>query len=171
MQVLAQAYKSRYGKDLVELIKKETSGYYEQTLCLLLSGPLEGDVTLLHEAIAGAGTKETMVTEILVGRRELRSLTVCWLNCLTPCGLCGATLLPVDPNELILLRAAYEKRFHKSMDKEVLDDLSFKTRDAFAIVLQGRWQDGGYVQQDLIERDLQDLLPAFRLGFTNEMLM
>lgn len=57
------------------------------------------------------------------------------------------------------------------MDKEVLDDLSFKTRDAFAIVLQGRWQDGGYVQQDLIERDLQDLLPAFRLGFTNEMLM
>lgn len=57
------------------------------------------------------------------------------------------------------------------MDKEVLDDLSLKTKDAFAIVLQGRWQDGGYVQQDLIQRDVNELMPAFRLGFTNEMLM
>lgn len=65
-----QAYKSRYGKDLIELLKKETSGYYERTLCALALGPLEGDVSLLHEAIAGAGTKESIVTEILIGRRK-----------------------------------------------------------------------------------------------------
>lgn len=82
-----------------------------------------------------------------------------------------STIRDLDPNELVLLRAAYERRYHKSMDKEVLDDLSFKTKDAFAIALQGRWQDGGFVQHDLIQRDLQDLIPAFRLGFTNEMLM
>lgn len=69
MQVLAQAYTSRYGKDLIELLKEETSGNHEKTLCLLAMGPLASDVQLLHDAIAGAGTKESIVTEILVGRR------------------------------------------------------------------------------------------------------
>ena len=69
IQVLAQAYKSRYGKDLIDLLKKETSGDYERTLCALAMGPVDSDVHLLHEAIAGAGTKESLVTELLVGRR------------------------------------------------------------------------------------------------------
>jgi len=71
IQVLAQAYKSRYGKDLIDLLKKETSGYYESTLCAITMGLLDNDAQVLHDAIAGAGTKETLVTEILVGRRKL----------------------------------------------------------------------------------------------------
>lgn len=70
IQVLTEAYKSRYGKNVIDILRKETSGYYEKTLCTIALGPLEGDVQLLHDAIAGAGTKESMVTEILVGRRE-----------------------------------------------------------------------------------------------------
>lgn len=81
------------------------------------------------------------------------------------------SLSPIDPHELVLLRHAFAKKYNKSLDKEVLDDLSFKTKDAFAIILQGRWLDNGQVQPHLIEQDLNELLPAFRLGFTNEMLM
>lgn len=76
-----------------------------------------------------------------------------------------------DPTEMILLRHAFGQRYNKALDKEVLDDLSLKTKDGFAIVLQGRWLDNGQVQPQLIEKDLRELLPAFRLGFTNEMLM
>jgi len=60
-------------------------------------------------------------------------------------------MLPLDPNEMLLLRNAFEKRYNKSLDREVLDDLSLKTKDSFAIILQGRWLDNGQVQQQLLE--------------------
>lgn len=93
------------------------------------------------------------------------------ISCLASLTLLHSDSPTEDPNELVILRHAFEKQFHKSMDKEVLDDLSLKTKDAFAIVLQGRWHDNGQVNQSLLGQDLQQLLPAFRHGFTDEMLM
>jgi annexin A7/11 len=76
-----------------------------------------------------------------------------------------------DPHELIMLREAYKKEYNRSMDQDVLDDLSLKTKDAFTMVLNGQWHDNGCVDINFVQRDVQDLIPAFRLGFTNEMLM
>lgn len=70
MQVFVAAYKARYGKDVVSVIKSETSGYHERTLVALANGPLDGDADLLHEACAGMGTKELLLTEIIIGRSE-----------------------------------------------------------------------------------------------------
>lgn len=68
MQVLVVAYQARHGKSLIDVVKKETSGYYEDVLVSCLLGPLEHDVELLHRACAGAGTKESLLTEMIIGR-------------------------------------------------------------------------------------------------------
>lgn len=70
-----------------------------------------------------------------------------------------------------MLRHAYEKRFKRSMDQTVQGELSFKTKDAFNIALQGRWQDNGYVDHNMVQSDVHQLGSAFRLGFTDEMLI
>lgn len=46
-----------------------------------------------------------------------------------------------------------------------------KTRDAFNIALQGRWEDNGYVDHQRISRDVHELGSAMRLGFTDELLV
>lgn len=71
LQVLCVAYQARHGKSLIDVIKKETSGYYEDVLVSCLLGPPEHDVELLHRACAGAGTKESLLTEIIIGRSEV----------------------------------------------------------------------------------------------------
>lgn len=142
IQVLEAAYKVKFGKDLTGLVKSEVSGYYEKVLVAIIAGPLFHEVECLHAAVAGAGTKESVLTELLIGRH---------------------------PNDLMALRAAYTKKYNKSMDQVVLDDLSMKTRDAFNIALQGRWQDNGYPDPGLLQQDVHQLMGMMRFGRTDEI--
>jgi len=144
IQVLAAAYKGRYGKDLGHVMKKETSGNHERCLTSLVLGPLDYDVEVLAEATHGAGTKESTLTELVIGR---------------------------TPQDLAMLRAAYEKRFHKSFDQMIAGELSFKTKDAFMIALQGQWEDNGFVDPNKLRADVANLANHMRLGFTDEMLV
>lgn len=75
------------------------------------------------------------------------------------------------PTEMQMLRHAYEKRFKRSMNQVVKGELSFKTKDAFNIALQGRWQDNGVVDHTMVQSDVHRLGSAFRMGYTDEMLM
>lgn len=85
MAVLGQAYLSRFGVSLEDLIVKEMRGKTEDAYRLLVLGPLMGDAWLLHEvrsppissvytcdavkqACKGLGTSETTLTELLIGR-------------------------------------------------------------------------------------------------------
>ena len=72
------------------------------------------------------------------------------------------------PMELTILRAAYEHKYKRSMDHMIQGELSMKTLDAFNIALQGRWQDNGYVDQFMLQRDINDLGSSLRTGFTDE---
>jgi len=143
-QVIVAAYRARYGKDLATVMKKETTGNHERVLVGLCMSPLAYDVELLHEACSGLGTKETTLTEMVIGR---------------------------SPSDLMLLRAAYEKRFKRSFDQMIAGELSLKTKDAFNIALQGRHQDNGYVDPNMLNHDVQQLANNMRLGFTDEMLV
>lgn len=70
-----------------------------------------------------------------------------------------------------MLRAAYEKRFRSSFDQMVAGELSFKTKDAFMIALQGRWEDNGHVDPNMLHHDVSQLANNMRLGFTDELLV
>lgn len=61
-------YKTRYGKDLEDEIKKAFSGDFEDFLVALLQTPTKLDVTELNRSVKGLGTNEKNLIEILTTR-------------------------------------------------------------------------------------------------------
>ncbi|CAG9952807.1 unnamed protein product [Clonostachys rosea f. rosea IK726] len=68
MQQLVADYNKRFLRDLVNDIKSETRGDFEDALVALIRGPLENDVRTLHKAMDRAGTDETALADVLLCR-------------------------------------------------------------------------------------------------------
>ncbi|KAG6839904.1 hypothetical protein C0991_010488 [Blastosporella zonata] len=68
MDALAEFYVTKHGEKLVNLLTKKTSGYFSMGIHALVAGPLAWDVELLNQALAGIGTDEDLLTEILLDR-------------------------------------------------------------------------------------------------------
>jgi len=96
--------------------------------------------------------------------------------------LLNELLIGRHPVEIKLLRDAYRAEHNKSLDDLVAGELSastlhkradgagMKTRDAFAIILQGRWDDGGFANPAMVEQDVERLHRALSiLGNTQEI--
>jgi hypothetical protein len=71
-----KAYTDTYHRDLIEDIKKETSGKFEDALVALLTPPAVYDAQLLRTAMKGMGTDENVLIEVLCTRTgaELQAL-------------------------------------------------------------------------------------------------
>uniref|UniRef100_A0A3Q2CPW3 Annexin n=1 Tax=Cyprinodon variegatus TaxID=28743 RepID=A0A3Q2CPW3_CYPVA len=67
-QEIKAAYKTLFGKDLVDDLKGELGGKFETLIVALMTLPLTYDVTCLRNAIKGAGTDEKVLVEILASR-------------------------------------------------------------------------------------------------------
>lgn len=75
---IVRAYKTAYGKDLIENIKKETSGNFEKLLVALLTPRIQYYCEEIKGAMDGAGTDEDVLIEILCGglpNREVQAIT------------------------------------------------------------------------------------------------
>lgn len=68
MEQLATDYNRRFMRDLLKDIKSETKGDFEDTLMALIQGPLQNDVYTLSSSMQGAGTDETALADVLLGR-------------------------------------------------------------------------------------------------------
>lgn len=62
---IVRAYKAAYGKCLIDDIKSETSGNFQQTLLSLLVPTHELYANEIHKAVMGAGTDETALIEVM----------------------------------------------------------------------------------------------------------
>uniref|UniRef100_A0A8C2ZGE8 Annexin n=1 Tax=Cyclopterus lumpus TaxID=8103 RepID=A0A8C2ZGE8_CYCLU len=67
-QQIKVAFKTLFGKDLVDRLKGELGGKFETLVVGLMTPPLAYDVSLLRNAIKGAGTDEKVLVEILASR-------------------------------------------------------------------------------------------------------
>uniref|UniRef100_A0A8W8N3A6 Annexin n=1 Tax=Magallana gigas TaxID=29159 RepID=A0A8W8N3A6_MAGGI len=65
---IATAFKTAYGKDLIEDLKDELGGNFEDVCVMMLASPRETDARELNKAISGAGTDETVLVEIMTSR-------------------------------------------------------------------------------------------------------
>ncbi|KAK7100208.1 annexin B9-like [Littorina saxatilis] len=65
---IAQAFKVAYGKDLIDDLKSELGGNFEDLCVAMLAPPRVYDARQIHDALAGAGTDETQLVEIMCTR-------------------------------------------------------------------------------------------------------
>lgn len=70
---LRQTYKAQFGQDLIDDIKKELSGNFEDLVIGLFYSPEEYDAMELSKAMKGLGTNEKVLIEI-IGTRDNKAL-------------------------------------------------------------------------------------------------
>lgn len=132
--VLKQTFRQRHGRDLEHDVEKEVSGYFETALLSILRGPLQQDVYCLHKAIDGAGTKETLLNDVLIGRSNA---------------------------DMHAIKAAYQQTYHRSLEQDVRQDLSAKTERMFMMLLAGtRQEDSAPVLPQNVDADVHELQRA-----------
>jgi annexin A7/11 len=131
INVIRTEYKKRFMKDLVAHIQSETSKYFEEGLVQIVRGPLVTDCYVLYRAIQGAGTNETMLNDVLVGRSN------------------------ADMNAI---KAEYQRRFGKLLEADIRGDLSAATEQLFVMLISARRnEDSAPVDPMLIDKDVTDL--------------
>ncbi|XP_033481171.1 annexin A5b isoform X2 [Epinephelus lanceolatus] len=141
-QEIKTAYKTLFGKDLVDDLKGELGGKFETLIVALMTPPLAYDVTSLRNAIKGAGTDEKVLVEILSSR---------------------------TPQQVKEIVAAYRQEYDDDLEEDVCGDTSGHFKRLLVILLQANRQRG--VQEGNIESDAQALFKAGEQKFgTDEQL-
>jgi len=146
MEVIRQTFDRTHKRNLIEDLRKETSGYFEKGLVQLARGPLHTDCHLLFEAMDGPGTKEVVLNDILLGRSNA---------------------------DIKAIKSTFQQTFRRSLESAVKGDLSMKTERHFMIVLgANRAEDSAPVDPRQVDQDVMDLYKATegRMG-TDEILV
>lgn len=111
MLKLRHTYDDRFRRSLISDIESETSGYFKMGLVALCRGPLLQDAAQVDRAVAGLGTKETLLDDVILGRSNA---------------------------DLMAIKQCYSQVYQKDMAREIREDLSLKTAKLFEYVLEAR---------------------------------
>ena len=65
---IKKAYEEKYKKNLIDDLKSELSGKFEDAMVALFKDPVEYDCECIYNAIKGAGTDENCLIEIIASR-------------------------------------------------------------------------------------------------------
>lgn len=131
MALLRQTYQTRLKRNLEHDVASETSSYFKEGLVALVRGPLLQDAHNVHNAIKGAGTKETVLNDVLLGRSNA---------------------------DMRAIKQAYHETFKRSMEADVKGDLSMKTERLFGMVMSAnRAEEFAPIIPQELDRDIADL--------------
>jgi len=97
MKLIIASYKSQYNLDFVTDIKSECGGKFLDVLLALCNDPADWDAQLIRGAVAGMGTDESLLSEVLCTR---------------------------SPAELKAAAASYQRLFSRNMEADVKSDVS-----------------------------------------------
>ena len=134
IDILKQRFNAQYHKDLIAYIKSEVSGFFEEGLVALCLGPLDHDCQLLRSAIAGPGTNEQILNDVLLGRSNA---------------------------DLRAIKLRYQKMYHRDLEKDTLGELSMKTKRQFQMVLAAnRPEESAPVIPQQVDSDVTEIYKA-----------
>jgi annexin A7/11 len=132
--MIRQVYHQRHNRTLETDVASETNGHFEDGLLAIIRGPLQQDVYLLHNAMSGIGTKESILNDVLLARSNA---------------------------DMAAIKQAYQATYHKSLEDVVRSDLSMKTERLFLMVLAGnRAEDSAPVIPQQIDQDILEIYKA-----------
>lgn len=142
--VIIDTYKVRHNRSLEADIKSETSGYFELALTSILLGPLRHDVWCLHKALKGAGTNESLLDDVLIGRSN------------------------ADMNAI---KQAYHNTYYRSLESDIRSDLSAKTERMYMMILSAtRQEDSAPITPQAVEADVSEIYRATQGKTSTEKL-
>lgn len=146
IELLKSTFQRQFKRDLITDIEKETRGDLEYGLMSVARGPLLHDVHDLRSALAGMGTNETMLNDVLLSRSNA---------------------------DMHAIKSAYQQTFRTRLEDAVKSDLSGKTERHFLMVLGAtRAEDAAPVMPEQVEQDVLEIYKATegRMG-TDELLL
>ncbi|KAI5608096.1 annexin A6 [Silurus asotus] len=132
-QDICGAYKTLYGKDLIEDLKYELTGKFERLIVSLMRPPAYHDAKEIKDAIKGAGTNERCLIELLASRTN---------------------------EQIHSMVAAYKDAYGRDMEEDIIEDTSGHFKKMLVALLQGGRDEDGVVYEDLVEEDAQHLYAA-----------
>ncbi|KAF9098127.1 hypothetical protein BGX27_000865 [Mortierella sp. AM989] len=132
LAMVVSVYKQFYGRELSEVLAKETSGHFARALHYLILPPIVLDAELIHDACIGAGTNERCLIQVLIGRTN---------------------------SDMAQLKNTYYARYHKSLESVVKSDLSGYLDKLFVVSMQGTRDEIGHYQYN-VEADVHSLYKA-----------
>ncbi|KAK0151511.1 Annexin A6 [Merluccius polli] len=132
-QEVITAYKSSYGKDLIDDLKYELTGNFERLIVSLMRSPAHHDAKEIHDALKGAGTNERCLIEVMASRNN---------------------------QQIHAMVEAYKEAYGRDMEEDVIRDTSGHFKKMLVVLLQGTREESGVVDADLVEQDAQDLFAA-----------
>ncbi len=109
-QQIKASYKAFFGHDLIEDLKKELHGKFEDVMVALFNEPVEYDADQLREAMKGAGTNEDTLIEILASRH---------------------------PNHLQLIKQKYKEKYKRDLEADVKSETHGTLQHLLISLLQG----------------------------------
>lgn len=128
------AYKAQHHRDLMDDVHGETSGYFRDGLEGIIRGPLDQDCHVVYHAIKGAGTKESALNDVLLGRSNA---------------------------DINAIKQRYHQKYHNSLESDVKGDLSMKTERLFDMVLSARRnEESTPVNPQQVEQDVHEIYRA-----------
>ncbi|KAF4512437.1 hypothetical protein G6O67_001577 [Ophiocordyceps sinensis] len=146
IDLLRNTFDRSFSRNLIKDIKSETSSWFEMALVQLARGPLLADVHGLYDSMAGPGTKEVVLNDILLSRSNA---------------------------DIKAIKSAYKQTFHKNLEDAVKGDLSMKTERHFLMVLSAnRAEDAAPVAPQQVDDDVMQIYKATegKMG-TDEVLV
>ncbi|XP_031627215.1 annexin B11 isoform X2 [Contarinia nasturtii] len=135
-QIIQRTYKTQFGKDLIEDVRSETSGNFEKLLVALLTPIVDFYVKELHDAMAGIGTDEDVLIEVLC---------------------------TMSNYEIHTIKHAYERLYGKSLENELMSETSGNFKRLLVSLCAGGRDESGIVDAVAATRDATELLRAGEL--------
>ncbi|XP_039921242.1 annexin A5 [Hirundo rustica] len=135
-QEIASAFKTLFGRDLVDDLKSELTGKFETLMVSLMRPAYIFDAHALKHAIKGAGTNEKVLTEILASR---------------------------TPAEVQNIKQVYQQEYEANLEDKITGETSGHFQRMLVVLLQANRDPDVGVDEALVEQDAQVLFRAGEL--------
>lgn len=135
---IAKVFKTNFGKDLIENIQSETRGNFENLLVALMTPTLDFYCKEIKDAMAGIGTDEQVLIEIL-----------CTLS----------------NYEISLIKAHYTKLYKQDLESDIIGETSGSFKRLLVSLCTANRDESGETDVDAAKADATALLRAGELMF------
>ncbi|XP_015421458.1 PREDICTED: annexin A5 isoform X2 [Myotis davidii] len=135
-QEIVAAFKTLFGRDLLDDLKSELTGKFEKLIVALMKPSWLYDAYELKHALKGAGTDEKVLTEIIASR---------------------------TPEELTAIKKVYEEEYGSSLEDDVVGDTSGFYQRMLVVLLQANRDPDAGIDEAQVEQDAQTLFQAGEL--------